>query len=71
MGNPILDDLITILQPLFVGREFIVSDSGENSLTIKNAKGMMPLIDVEIDNEIAKVGSKYGLHKGEIAWSFF
>lgn len=68
MDDPVINDLITVLQPIFVGRKFVIPE--ENRLVIKDAAVLMPLIDVEINEEIIKVGKKHDLRTGQIAWKF-
>ncbi len=69
MQNNLIDDFIDSLQNIFPGREITLS-AGENMITVKNAKGIWPLIDVDINKELKGVLERYNLQTGQVAWSF-
>lgn len=68
MYEKILFDIADLLHGIFIGRDVIVS--GADKVIVKEAAGIMPLIDREINEELIEVGKKYALRTGQIAWTF-
>ena|SRR5579872_2766417 len=67
MYEKILDDIASRLHEIFVGRDIIVS--GVDKVIVKEAASVMPLIDEEISEELAKIGQKHLLRTSQIAWT--